>query len=426
MKKKFSVAFMVVAITLFNFMPIMSVNAGVTDNTPTNSSTTIVKTETDTEEVSYDTDLNEYIATKKSEVENSMSSDVSYKDEWLSLYIAENGIYKYPEYIGTYFTGVTTSSNCSGYVIVGDPNDLNNIDSGCATYNYEVRYKEITVTKASNPNEIKTVNITLTAPKVGNKVLPQGWTGADTENIVDDGTMEPDNYPSATSSTDHVTVDSAYWINGTYVDRPDDWELLFFGTFKEDTYYYAYINISVGTGYTLNNDLTIKVNGETPAEVFAVYNNENTHFVAKIKAVKEEFDYKILDGANQTYKIDSASDLVIKANGELSKLTGIKVDGDLIDEENYTLENGSTILTLKSSYLNTLSVGEHSLTFVYNDGSVDTTFTISNPTSTTTDTINNTNNPQTGDSIMLYISMLGLSLIGLIGAGLYVRKKNFN
>ena len=35
-------------------------------------------------------------------------------------------------------------------------------------------------------------------------------------------------------------------------------------------------------------------------------------------------------------------------------------------------------------------------------------------------------NPQTGDNIMFYISMFGLSIIGLVGSGLYTRKRLFN
>ena len=36
-----------------------------------------------------------------------------------------------------------------------------------------------------------------------------------------------------------------------------------------------------------------------------------------------------------------------------------------------------------------------------------------------------TNNPKTGDDIMFYVSMLGLSIIGLAGVG-YTKKKIFN
>lgn len=41
-------------------------------------------------------------------------------------------------------------------------------------------------------------------------------------------------------------------------------------------------------------------------------------------------------------------------------------------------------------------------------------------------TPNTSNNPPTGDNIVFYIGMLGLSIIGLAAAGLYVRKRNFN
>ncbi|MBQ9013518.1 MAG: hypothetical protein IJ094_08220 [Bacilli bacterium] len=43
-----------------------------------------------------------------------------------------------------------------------------------------------------------------------------------------------------------------------------------------------------------------------------------------------------------------------------------------------------------------------------------------------TTTTNTTGNPKTGDNIMLYISMLGLSTIGLVGAGIYTKKRLFN
>lgn len=38
----------------------------------------------------------------------------------------------------------------------------------------------------------------------------------------------------------------------------------------------------------------------------------------------------------------------------------------------------------------------------------------------------NTNNPQTGDDIMLYISMLLISIIGFVGIGIYIRNRKYN
>ena len=64
---------------------------------------------------------------------------------------------------------------------------------------------------------------------------------------------------------------------------------------------------------------------------------------------------------------------------------------------------------------------------VYTLAEKTTSTTPTTPTSnTTTDSTNPTSNPQTGDNIMFYISMLGLSIIGLVGAGLYTRKRLLN
>ena len=38
----------------------------------------------------------------------------------------------------------------------------------------------------------------------------------------------------------------------------------------------------------------------------------------------------------------------------------------------------------------------------------------------------NNSNPDTGDNILLYISILGISVIGLVGLGIYTKKRNFN
>ena len=389
-KSKKIISFLIILVMMIAIMPLNVTNAAITDveeGATTNSKITLEKKETGTEEVSYDTNLEEYIANKKNAWINSLTSEPDYKDEWLSLYVSSNGIYKYPVALHTYFTGVTTSN--SDTILVGDPIDL--IDSGVVTYNYRLEYKEITVTKAENPNEISNVNIKLEAPKVGDKVLPQGWTGTDTENIIDDGTMEPDKYPTATSSTEGVKVDSAYWINGTYTERPDDWELLYFGTFKENTYYYAYIDISALEGKTLNSNLTIKVNGETPAEVFTVYNNENTHFVAKIKAVEKEvtpITYEFVEGANQTYTINKDDTATFKINADYSLFENggkVYIDDTLVSSDKYTSKTGSTIITFTKDYMSSLSEGEHTLKVAFNNGgSATTKFTVAKADTTTT------------------------------------------
>lgn len=427
-KTRKMITFLIILVMVVAIMPLNIVNAAITDadeGATTNSKTTLEKKETETEEVSYNTNLEEYIANKKNTWINSLTSEPDYKDEWLSLYVSSNGIYKYPVALNTYFTGVTTSN--SDTVLVGDP-----IGIGAATFNYRLEYKEVTVTKAENPNEISNVNIKLEAPIVGDKVLPQGWTGTDTENIIDDGTMEPDKFPTATSSTEGVKVDSAYWINGTYTERPDDWELLHFGTFKENTYYYAYIDISALEGKTLNSNLTIKVNGESPAEVFAVYNNESTHFVAKIKSIEKEvtpITYEFVEGANQTYTINEDETAIFRINADYLLFENggkVYVDDALVSSDNYTSKSGSTIITFTKDYISSLSEGNHTLKVAFNNGGTATTkFTIAKAniqtteeTETTTAKTVKSNNPQTGDNIILFI---GLFVIATLGTYLVIK-----
>lgn len=86
------------------------------------------------------------------------------------------------------------------------------------------------------------------------------------------------------------------------------------------------------------------------------------------------FEYEILEGEDQTYS--GSGGLVVRANGDFSKFTGLKVDGVAVDTSNYDAKPGSTVVTLKESYLSTLSDGSHTLTFVYNDGEISTNFTI--------------------------------------------------
>lgn len=77
------------------------------------------------------------------------------------------------------------------------------------------------------------------------------------------------------------------------------------------------------------------------------------------------FEYKLLEGANQTFGKD---DLTFKFSGKLDKLIKVSVDDIELKEEDYTKESGSTIITLKKDYLKTLKGGEHTLIVEYDDG----------------------------------------------------------
>ena len=117
-----------------------------------------------------------------------------------------------------------------------------------------------------------------------------------------------------------------------------------------------------------------------------------------------------------TWTQNSDGTLTVRANGEFSKFDYVKVDGKRIDSKNYTAKSGSTIVTLSKDYLATLSVGNHSLTVVFNDGECSTNFTVkavsdNNPgTAVTPD--NTTNNPQTGDHSGIVLAVVVLLVSG--------------
>ena len=103
-------------------------------------------------------------------------------------------------------------------------------------------------------------------------------------------------------------------------------------------------------------------------------------------------DYEILDGANSNWEQNSDGSLSIRGSGAFSKFVGVKVDGSLVDAKNYTVKEGSTIVTLKADYLNTLSVGTHTFEILWTDGSASTTFNIK------ADTSDDGNNNQQNDA----------------------------
>ena len=93
--------------------------------------------------------------------------------------------------------------------------------------------------------------------------------------------------------------------------------------------------------------------------------------------------YNYTAGKDSTWTQESNDGLTFRAEREndgsntFEHFTGVKVDDKELSSDNYTASNGSVIVTLKSDYLNTLSVGEHTLTLLFDDGdSITTTFTI--------------------------------------------------
>lgn len=141
-----------------------------------------------------------------------------------------------------------------------------------------------------------------------------------------------------------------------------------------------------------------------------------------LEVVVEKIVYEVTEGANQKYTITKNNEAKFKINADFRLFDDGKVyvDNELVDPKNYTAESGSTIITLKKEFVDTLSVGEHTLKVVFNDGGeAITTFNVARVTVPT-------DNPQTGDNIGFYIISGILSIVGLAGAGIFYRRKQTN
>ena len=147
--------------------------------------------------------------------------------------------------------------------------------------------------------------------------------------------------------------------------------------------------------------------------------------------VKEEVspkEYKFTEGANQIYTIDESKNAIFRINADFSLFDGkIYIDGILVDAKNYKAESGSTVIILNKEYVDTLSVGEHTIKVEFSDnGSATTKFEVK-AKQVNTEKTENITNPQTDDNIGFYILTGIISILGLAGAGTYIyRRKQTN
>ena len=86
--------------------------------------------------------------------------------------------------------------------------------------------------------------------------------------------------------------------------------------------------------------------------------------------------YLILEGANSTWRKGSLTGLSFRSSADVAKFDGVTVDGTAIGAGCYSAELGSTRITLRAEYLETLPAGSHTLVIKAIDGTADTSFTV--------------------------------------------------
>lgn len=99
---------------------------------------------------------------------------------------------------------------------------------------------------------------------------------------------------------------------------------------------------------------------------------------AALKDVEEETPAapQLTGGDGTSYTKESSSGLTFTSDADYSTFQSVKIDGTEIASKNYSVKNGSTVVTLSPDYLDTLGNGSHSIGIVSAAGTASGTFTV--------------------------------------------------
>jgi len=163
---------------------------------------------------------------------------------------------------------------------------------------------------------------------------------------------------------------------------------------------------------------TIQAAPETPSEPEETQPEETKPEETEPEET-EPVSYKITKGNGVIWHRDSKKDLSFTADGAFRDFEKLLVDGKTVNTKYYTVKEGSTVVTLKETFLQHLDNGKHTITFKFTDGTAEGSFKVTAPA--------DDSNPKTGDDFALHgwTALLFVSLTGIIGTAFAYRKKIF-
>ena len=150
--------------------------------------------------------------------------------------------------------------------------------------------------------------------------------------------------------------------------------------------------------------------------------------------VDPAFKAMIIEGANGKWQKGSEDGLSFTSNAAFADFLKVQVDGKDVDASNYTVKEGSTIVTLNASYLETLSAGKHTLAIVSDTGTAETEFTVVAAEKQVVDDESANDKAasdgdkdslaKTGDDSMLPIAMLSILAVVSIATGVFALRRS--
>ena len=395
---------------------------------------------TETEEVPYSTNLANYVNGKKWNINE---TDQTLNNRWLALFGETEGVYKYPKQ-----SGLT-------WVFVGQSYQF--VDNALIVSNhYQVKYDEVIVTKA-DPFTISSIDLSATLPFVGTQVTI-------TDPMLDFQSPQAEIV---------IPTGEHYLLNGDGTTIPymkyavagsND---LFVGAFEKNQEYDMYIWLSADENSFFAAQPTALVNG-VAGEI--VYRSDTTVCVRYTFTPQvRQTEYTLTDNGNaiiftddegQTFTF-SMIDLMTLTDEEIEELGGTReqvdeilegvhgaVDnmGTLVGVFSILLQEGTTeIHTVNGGFKIRIKITDamknyNTFKLVY----VSDTFATEDPIVLTKNGDyfegvvphlsgyaligSNTpeNNPNTYDAIYKFLTMLGVSILGMFSIGFYLNKKREN
>lgn len=140
---------------------------------------------------------------------------------------------------------------------------------------------------------------------------------------------------------------------------------------------YTFQRLKIGDGVTNVNSLPFAMSwsalSSCEEEVLFVCGTAAEHIEQEPEATEQ------LEGTGQEYYTMAPSTMSFRSTAPLDEFQEVQVNGETVDPSNYTLEEGSTIVKLSHSYLNTLGVGKHEVAIISDSKTVKGDFTVAAP-----------------------------------------------
>lgn len=151
--------------------------------------------------------------------------------------------------------------------------------------------------------------------------------------------------------------------------------------------------------------------------------------------------YPVLEGANNEWTQGTTEGMTVRVDADFAKFNAVKVNDTVVDAKYYTAVSGSTIITLKQEYLDTLTEGTYKITIVFTDGECSTNFEIKKAVETTPDSEEDKDNtqqnttttppvtngaaesPETIDNGIFYVAMFFMIGAAVVGISAFRRKQ---